>query len=137
MLGSWCAEKYKSVMDERLNEMGVSPLGARKPHQGETSLGQEMSPEFSSRVRQFAAWAAIVLLMAVPAGILFAPRTRSIDWIVGWAVVSIWAGLYAVPLAIHAFPEQYKPSFAVAIAVLALVNLLFSLSAIVFPGFAS
>ena len=116
--------------------MGGSPLGARKPDQDETSLGQ-MSSEFSSRGRQFAAWAVIVLLMAVPPGILFAPRTRSIDWVVWWVVVSIWAGLCAVPLAIHAFPERYKPSFAVAIAVLALVNLLFSLIAIVVPGSAS
>ena len=137
MLGSQRAEKYKSVMDERLIEVGVSPLGARKLHQVETSLGQEMSPEVSNRVRQFGAWLVIVLLLAVPLWILLASGTRSIDWVVWWVVVSIWAGLCAVPLAIHAFAERYKPSFAVAIAVLALVNLLFSLIAIVVPGFAS
>lgn len=137
MLGSQRAEKYKSVMDERLIEVGVSPLGARKLHQVETSLGQEMSPEVSSRVRQFGAWLVILLLLAVPLWILLASGTRSIDWVVWWVVVSIWAGLCAVPLAIHAFAERYKPSFAVAIAVLALVNLLFSLIAIVVPGSAS
>lgn len=137
MLGSQRAEKYKSVMDERLIEVGVSPLGARKLHQVETSLGQEMSPEVSNRVRQFGAWLVIVLLLAVPPWILLASGTRSIDWVVWWVVVSIWAGLCAVPLAIHAFPERYKPSFAVAIAVLALVNLVFSLIAIVVPGSAS
>ena len=124
-------------MDEKLIDVGVFLLGARKPHQGETSLGQERSPEFSNRVTQFAAWAVIVLLMAVPAWILFAPGTSSIAWVEWWAVVSIWAGLFAVRLAMHAFPGHYKPSFAVAIAVLALVNLLFSVSAIVLPGFAS
>lgn len=137
MLGSQRAEKYKSVMDERLIEVGVSPLGARKLHQVETSLGQEMSPDAANRVRQFGAWVVIVLLLAVPLWILLAPGTRSIDWVVWWVVVSIWAGLDAVRLALHAFPGNNKPTFAVAIAVLALVNVLFSLSAIVLPGFAS
>jgi hypothetical protein len=124
-------------MDERLIEVGVSPPGARTLHQVETSLGQEMCPEVSNRVWQFGACVVIVLLVAVPAWVLLTPATRSIDWFLWWVVVSIWAGLDAVRLALHAFPGHNKPTFAVAIAVLALVNVLFSLSAIVLPGFAS
>jgi hypothetical protein len=136
MLGSWRPAKYKRVMDENLIEVGVLPLAAIEPHQAATSLGQEMAIGFAERVRQFAAWVVIVLLIAVPAWILL-PGKPGIAWVVWWAVVSIWAGLFAVRLAIHAFPGQSKPSFAVAIAVLALVNLLFSLSVLVIPVFAS
>jgi hypothetical protein len=44
-------------------------------------------------------------------------------------VVSIWAALNAVHLATFAFPGQSKRSLALVIAVLALINLVFSLSA--------
>ena len=124
-------------MGETPIEVSVSPLGARKWHQVQTSLGQEMPLEVSDRLRQFGAWVVIVLLWAFPLWILLAPGTRSIDWVTWWVVVSIWAGLDAVRLALHAFPGNNKPTFAVAIAVLALVNVLFSLSAIVLPGFTS
>jgi uncharacterized SAM-binding protein YcdF (DUF218 family) len=87
-----------------------------------------MFAEFSNRLRQFASWAVIVNLFVVPTWIWFAAGTRSIAWGV-WGVVSIWAALNAVHLATRAFAGQCKRSLAVAIAVLALINLVFSLGA--------
>jgi hypothetical protein len=120
-------------MDQTL----IVPPDAREPYRRDTRPEQEMSLEFSNRVRQFAAWVVIVLLIAVPAWILLSHVTSGIACFVWWAVASIWAGLYAVRLATHAVPGQYKTHFAVTMAALALVNLLFSLVAMVWPGFTS
>ena len=124
-------------MDEKPMEGGVFPWDVSQPYQGATALERVRSQGLPDRVRQFGAWVVIVLLMALPVWVAFAHGTSSIAWITWWAVVSVCAGLYAARLATQAFPGQSKPSFAVAIAVLALVNLLFSLSALLFPSFKS
>jgi hypothetical protein len=88
--------------------------------------------QWPKRVLQLFAWLVIALLLAVPLWVLMAPWTANIAW-AAWAVVSVWAALYAVPLATYAFPKRHSPSLAFAITALAVVNGLCSIGLVVFP----
>ena len=92
----------------------------------------QMSPRVETRISHVAASVVVVCLMAVPIWFLFTNGTRSLAWVV-WAIVSIWATVNAVRLAVLAFPRHHKPGLDIGIALLAVVNVAFSLSAMLLP----
>ena len=86
------------------------------------------------KVTLVAARTMIALLLLVPLWLVLKARPGDVAWLV-WAVVSVAAGLDAIPIASHAFPLHRTPTPAVMISVLALLNVVFSLSVVMFPLF--
>lgn len=86
----------------------------------------------TGRVSQLAAWAILVLLILVPSTVLLTARKASLAWLV-WTIVSLWVALDAVQLTTLAFPERHSPTRAVAITMLAAVNMALSLALALLP----
>jgi hypothetical protein len=86
----------------------------------------------TGRVSQLAASATLVLLVLVPSTVLLTFRKPSLAWLV-WTIVSLWAALDSVQLTMLAFPEHHSPTRAVAITILAAVNMALSLALALTP----
>ena len=87
----------------------------------------------TDRVTQLAASAILVLLIVVPSTVLLTFRKPSLAWLV-WTAVSLWAALDSVQLTMLAFPERHSPTRAIAITMLAVVNVLLSLALALSPA---
>jgi hypothetical protein len=86
----------------------------------------------TDRVTQLAASAILVLLIVVPTTVLLTFRKPSLAWLV-WTIVSLWAALDSVQLMTLAFPSHHSPARAIAITMLAVVNVLLSLALALSP----
>jgi hypothetical protein len=86
----------------------------------------------TGRVSQLAASAILVLLILVPSTMLVTAHKASLAWLI-WTFVSLWAALDAVQLTTLAFPEHHSPTRAVAITMLAVVNMALSLALALSP----
>jgi hypothetical protein len=86
----------------------------------------------TDRVTQLAASAILVLLIVVPSAVLLTFRKPSLAWLV-WTFVSLWAALDSVQLTTLAFPAHHSPTRAVAITMLAAVNMALSLALALAP----
>jgi hypothetical protein len=84
------------------------------------------------RVSRLAAKALLVLFILVPLTALLIDRKASLAWLV-WTVVSLWATLNAVKLTTLVFPERHSPKRALAIVLLAAVNMALSLALALLP----
>jgi asparagine N-glycosylation enzyme membrane subunit Stt3 len=84
-------------------------------------------------VQHLAARAILVLLILVPFTVLLTARKTSLAWLV-WTVVSLWALMDAVRLTTLAFPERHSPTRAIAVAILAAVNMALSLGLALSPS---
>jgi hypothetical protein len=102
------------------------------PIRDEQAFGPETRVENANGMVQFGAWAVIVLLIVVPMWLLMTPNTGNLAW-VAWAVVSLWAALDAVSLAVRAFPVRHTPRLAIMITVLALANAMISFAVVIMP----
>ena len=79
---------------------------------------------------RFGARLVIALLIVIPVWLLLTPNAVNVVWI-AWTVVSLWAALNAVLLAVRGFPEHHRPSLILVITVLALVNVAISLGTVI------
>ncbi|MGB9104399.1 MAG: hypothetical protein WCC59_06565 [Terriglobales bacterium] len=86
----------------------------------------------TGRVSQLAAWAILVLFILVPPTVLLTARKASFAWLV-WTVVSLWVALNTVQFTTMAFPERHSPRRALAITMLAAVNMALSLGLALLP----
>jgi hypothetical protein len=64
---------------------------------------------------------------------LLTARKTSLVWL-AWAIVSLWTALDAVHLMQLAFPDRHSPRRALAIIMLAVVNVAMSLGLALFPA---
>lgn len=91
----------------------------------------------AAQLSQLAAWAILVLLvlaplLLVPSTVLLTARKASLAW-VAWAVVSLLVALNPVRFTMLAFPERHSPQRALAISLLAVVNVVLCLGMALVP----
>jgi hypothetical protein len=86
----------------------------------------------TGRASQLATWAILVLFVLVPPTVLLTARKASLAWLV-WTIISLWVALDAVQLTTLAFPERHSPTRAIAVTMLAVVNMALSLALALLP----
>jgi len=85
-----------------------------------------------NRFSQIAALTALLLMLIFPFAVAVSVPPVSLAWL-AWSLFSFWAALDAVRLTTLAFPVRHSPKVAIAITVLAGVNILVSLGVALIP----